>query len=788
MEHKQQDKNIELKEVLAPFLRHWYIYIICIILALLAVKIYGRYIVPQYNTTATILIKNDQKNNATPNGALSALSEINGMRSDGIDNELLILRSKRMLQNTIEDLNLYTTYKRKGNVLTTEVYRKSLPIEITVFPKDSTTKFNLTTTLKFNDKNFSIGPKEQLKTYNYNQAVPFDFGYIKVNKRQRALTNYINEPFLINIADAKTITHRLKQNLTVERYQNYKSAISISIINENKDKAVDVINELIRAFNEEAIADKNIEAKKTSEFINERISIINRELGGVESDIENFKQRNEIIDPVGSATEGISEVKQLSKEILDLDTKLEFISMYKNQVKKSGLNDILPSNILSEDSEVSSYISEYNKIVTQRNIQKKDATEENPVIKAQTEQLEQLKSAILTTIQKQNLLLQKQKDLLNARLGKYKSAISSAPKQERVLRSINRQQAIKENLYLLLLQKREENAIALATSADKAKIVDAPESVGPINKDLSIHYLWAALLGLLFPIGIIYLYTLLNTKIETRKDLTKIIGNYPMLGELPLLKKEDADAIVSQDSSTLSEAFRIIRTNLQYLLGKVKKGQGKAILITSTIKGEGKTFVSINIAHILSQLKDKKTIIIGADIRNPQLQRYYGEIRKKIGLTEYLYDDSIHASDIILTSPADNKTSIILSGAIPPNPTELIMSRRLKELIDELRTEFDYIVVDTAPLLLVSDTFYVSNLVDLSVIVTRSKFTEKGLIEFPMNAIKDQRIKHAAFILNGVKVNGSGYGYLSGNYGYGYGYHNEKKKGIWDKIFSLFKK
>lgn len=237
----------------------------------------------------------------------------------------------------------------------------------------------------------------------------------------------------------------------------------------------------------------------------------------------------------------------------------------------------------------------------------------------------------------------------------------------------------------------------------------------------------------------------------------------------------------------LSEAFRVIRTNLQFMLGDTQD-KGKVILVTSTIKGEGKTFSSINIAHILSQLNDKKTIIIGADIRNPQLQRYFPNSRKKIGLTEYLYDSTLTTDDIIITSASDNKTSIILSGAIPPNPTELIMSKRLGELIEVLKSKFDFIIIDSAPLLLVSDTYYISGLADLSVIVTRADFTDKQLIEFPLKAVKDKKIKHPAFILNDVSTKSSGYGYKYGyNYGYGYGYHNKKKKSFFKRIISKFK-
>ncbi|MBV7440780.1 polysaccharide biosynthesis tyrosine autokinase [Weeksellaceae bacterium TAE3-ERU29] len=787
IENKKTDNNIDIKEIITLYLRYWYVYIICVIIAIIAVRLYSRYIIPEYNTYATILIK-DNKQNYSPIENLSNFSGVNGLRYEEVDNELLVLRSKRLLKKVVENLNLYSTFHVEGNILSTEIYN-NLPIEIKVNEKDSTSTFSEDFILSFDNNNIYLQKNEEdeIKTYSYNQPIDFYFGNIQFLKKSSEIKKENN--IIVNIADSYTVANRLKSNLSANRYEDYSSAIIISMKSPQKEKAKDIINDLIVVFNNDAIADKNLENKKTLEFINERIKIINNELGGVEENLSSYKQDNKVIDPLSTAEESIGEIKSLSKEILDLSTKEEFTSIYKNQIKNASIDEVLPSNPLSQNSELAQYVSEYNKIVIERNIQKQNATDLNPIIQNKAEVLKQLKGAIINSIEKENNLLQRQKSLINNKLQKYQTRFGQIPEQERILRSINRQQSIKENLYLLLLQKREETAISLATSAEKAKIIDAPESIGPTNTDFTPYYLGATLLGLLLPIGIIYLSTLLNTKIETRKDLSKVIGDYPILGELPSLKKDDINNVVDKDLSILSEAFRIIRTNLQFMLGAENSEQGKAILVTSTIKGEGKTFVSINLGHILSQLEDKKTIIIGADIRNPQLQRYFSNSKRRIGLTEYLYDTTVELDDIIITSNFDNRTSMILSGAIPPNPTELIMNKRLGTLIDLLKTIYDYIIIDSAPLLLVSDTYYISGLVDLSVIVARSRFTEKQLLEFPLKATKDNKLKHPAFILNDVSSKSSGYGYKYGyNYGYGYGYHNKTKVSILSKLKSIFNK
>ncbi|QAR29929.1 polysaccharide biosynthesis tyrosine autokinase [Ornithobacterium rhinotracheale] len=783
MTENQKDNSLEIKEIIAPYLRYWYIYAICAILAVVGVKLYTRYIVPEYSTYATVLIKTGN-NNGGQGGALSAIQEVNGMRSEGIDNELLSLRSKRLLKKVIENLNLYTTLTRKGKVLETEVYGKESPLKIIVQPKDSIARFSENFALTYDDKNVYLTQGGKVGKYAYDLPIIFDFGSITFKKKSAKIGT---GEMQMNISDAQTVTDRLRGRIDANRFQNYQSAIILSMTNSEPEKAKDIILNLIEVFNEDAVDDKNMEARKTAAFVNERIKIINDELGGVEGEIENFKEDNQIVDPISGASESLTEMKALSKELLDLNTKEEFTNIYKNQIRNAPIDEILPSNILSQNAELSSYVSEYNKIVIERNVQKQAGTDLNPVIKGKTEQLHQLKDAIISSIQKEANLLKTQKDLINNKLKKYQTAFNRFPAQERILRSINRQQSIKENLYLLLLQKREENAIALATSADKAKLIDAPESSGPINLNFSTYYLGALLLGLLIPIGLVYLSTLLDTKIKGRKELSRLVGDYPILGELPSLKKEEANDVVTEDLSSLAESFRVLRTNLQFMLGASTNNEGKTILVTSTIKGEGKTFVSINLAHILSQLKDKKTVIIGADIRNPQLQRYFHGSRKNIGLTEYLYDKNVSIGDILIKSSYDNKTAMILSGAIPPNPTELIMSERLGELIQDLKQEFDFIIIDSAPLLLVSDTYHISHYADVCMIVVRSGFTDKQLLEHPLKAVEDHKIKHASFVLNDVNSRNSGYGY-GYNYGYGYGYHSKKKKSWYKKLLSKITK
>ena len=545
-----------------------------------------------------------------------------------------------------------------------------------------------------------------------------------------------------------------------------------------RKKAVDIINKLVEVYNREALDDKNIESRKTIDFIDSRISQIGKDLGTVENEKENFKENNNIVDIATEAGIGLQENSVAKGNQIELENQIELTNTLLNYIRSQRNYQLLPTNVGLNNSNAVSAINNYNALVIQRNTYLQDATVNNPVVVDITKQLNAIKEIIVESLEKgkQGLLLTRQN--YQAEQDKILGRISKIPAQEKQFRIIERQQKIKEGLYMLLLEKRETAAISLAVTADKARIIDtAYSSLKPVAPKKILFLLGATILGLLFPFAFIYAKEIWNDKISTKADIDKLSGNKPMIGEIPSLKKGQGELLSLNDMSPMAEAFRILSTNMNFMLLKSEKG--KVIFVTSSVKGEGKTFVSVNLALVLAS-SSKKVVLIGSDIRNPQLQRYAPEMKNAVGLTEYLHDSSVEAKDILQKTSFNPYCDIVYSGIIPPNPTELLTNGRYQLLLEELKNTYDYIVLDTAPLMLVTDSLLIADLADVTLYVTRSGYTEKSLIEFANNMMNEGKIKNFAFVLNDVKEENFGYG---NKYGYGYG---TEKKGLIQKIKNIF--
>jgi len=458
---------------------------------------------------------------------------------------------------------------------------------------------------------------------------------------------------------------------------------------------------------------------------------------------------------------------------LDVSTQMELSNTMIDYMKNADRDELLPANIGISNESVGSAVNNYNELILYRNKLLQTSTPKNPVVKSVNEQIAQMRNSILESLENsKNALRIAMKDL-NMQENIISSKISQVPAKEKIFRGIERQQTIKEQLYLFLLQQREEASIALAATADRAKIVDSaygPQE--PVSPKKSLIYLGALLAGLLVPFGGIYSFNLLNTKVKGRKDVERHLKSIPIIGEIPKVQKGDSDLIKHNDQSIMAEAYRIFRTNLQYLfINKLEKNEeGKSLIVTSTIKGEGKTFVAFNLALTLA-LTGKKVVLVGADIRNPQLQRYLPEhLKSKKGLTEYIVYEDLQVADVVAQSEYNENLNIIVSGAIPPNPAELLMQKRTSTLVEELRKQYDYIILDTAPAMLVTDTILINKLADITLYVVRADYTDRRLLDFAKDAIEDGRLTNVAMVLNNVALNNFGYGNK-----YGYAYSREER-------------
>ena len=721
--------------------------------------------------SASVLIKDAKSNPGSQDfAALRDISGFGKIGSNGVENEMELLKSKKMMRKVVQNLHLESTVYQKGKFKNTELYGKTSPIMVQVINEKPDTKYyKEPIELKISGNNITLSNKElaPLKT-TFDKTISLRFANIIITKNKDYVApKEATNDFLLNIASETQVTDSFQSNLKAALMNKDVTVIKMTMNYPEVNKAKDILNTLIRVYNNDAIEDKNSESKKTAEFIEERIRIIGNELGEVESRKERFKESNRITDLETEAKLGLQSSAEARGKLLEIDSQLEITNALLGYVNKQGTTAVLPGNVGLDNASATSNISAYNQLVLEKNRLLENATPQNPLVIDLTKQINSMRNSVVESLAKNRSALQVAKGNYETENKTIVGQISKIPSQEKTFREIERQQQIKENLYLLLLQKREETAVSLAVTAPKARDVDeAYVNPIPVAPKGSIVLLMGLMAGMLIPFIVIYLIRLFDDKVKDKKDLDKLSNGKTLLGEIPSLDRGQNELVMANDLTPMAEAFRIVITNMNFMLPKKEKG--KVVYVTSTVKGEGKTFVSVNLALTLASPKHK-VIIIGADIRNPQLQRYNPSRKGLDGLTEYLHNDDEKIEDIIHVSSFNKYCDVIYSGSIPPNPADLLSNGRFEILIDQLKPIYEYIIVDTAPLMLVTDTFLNADLADATLYVTRSGFTEKSLIDFANKQINSKRIRNAAFILNDVSKDNLGYG---NKYGYGYGVDN----------------
>ncbi len=773
----------ELREILKPYLKKWKWFVwgplIMGILTFLLLKTMQS----NYQVTSTVLIKDAKNTSGGDLGSLaSSLSPFGGMASESVDNEVLVFQSKNLMASVVRELDLQTAVFQPGFFRNTELYRESSPVMVKVINEKPDEKFfkkPLKVHIEGDQLTLSSPELETELRSQFGKTISLPFASIMILKNTkydiRKTDDENLKDVLITVAPFDKAVEDYQKLLEADLANKDVTVIQLAMKYPEQQKAKDILNGLVADYNRDALMDKNEEARKTAAFIDGRILQIGKDLGNVEDEKERFKEQNKIVDINTEAGININKSVETKSRIFEIENQIDLTNSLLQVIQRQGNAEILPSSTGLDNASAAGAIGNYNALVMERNRLLQNATGQNPLVKDLTRQISEVKTGIIESLVKGRSNLMLTKNNIQQEQEKADSKIAKVPAQEKLFRSIQRQQEIKENLYLMLLQKREENNITLAMNSEKARVIDkAYASLKPVSPKKMLMLLAGLIIGGLIPAGIIYLQQLFDNKVKSKHDLEKLTGETPVIAEIPNTGK-DSDMVQLNDLSPLAESFRILTTNLNFMLPK--EDTGKAVMVTSTIKGEGKTFVSVNLALTLASPK-RKVVIVGSDIRNPQLQRYNKKSKGYTGLTEYLYEEDMDVEKIIHRSEFNPYLDVIYSGSIPPNPTELLSNGRYGQLVDVLREKYDYVILDTAPLMLVTDTFLISGVADLTLYVTRSKVTEMPFIDFAENNIRTGKIKHVAFLVNDVHKEFMGYGNK-----YGYGYGATEKKSFLHRIF-----
>lgn len=791
---EQSEEQVNIQELLFRYLIHWPWFVVSIIICIACAWGYLRLTTPIYNISATVLIKDEKKG-----GGASMSSDLEKMGLEGfvssssnVDNEIEVLRSKSLAREVVNNLGLFVTYMDEDEFPSKELYHTS-PVLVSLTHQEAD---KLPGRMEINmilqptgalGVQITVGEKEYRKQFDKLPAVfPTDEGTVAffANNdtlsavcpenitKERHITAFINRPF--------SVLKEYVNSLSIAPTSKTTSVVVISLENTNTRRGRDYINKLLEMYNINANNDKNEVAQKTAEFIDERIGIISKELGSTEQDLENFKRSAGITDLSSEAQIALTGNAEYEKKRVENQTQINLV-MDLQRYMKGNEYEVLPSNIGLQDAASAGAIDRYNQMLVERKRLLRTSTENNPTIINLDTSIRAMRTNVQATLDATLKGLQITKEDLAREASRYSRRINDAPTQERQFVNIARQQEIKSGLYLMLLQKREENAITLAATANNAKIIDeALADDNPISPKKTIVYLAALVLGVGLPVGVIYLIGLTKFKIEGRADVEKLTS-LPVVGDIPLAdEKTGSIAVFENQNNLMSETFRNVRTNLQFMLENGKN----VILVTSTISGEGKSFISANLAISLSLL-GKKVVIVGLDIRKPGLNKVFNIPKKEHGITQYLTNTTANLMDFVQPSDINKNLFILPGGTVPPNPTELLARGGLEKAIETLKANFDYVILDTAPVGMVTDTLLIGRVADLSVYVCRADYTHKAEFTLINELAENNKLPNLCIAVNGLDLNSRKYGYYYGYgkygkyYGYGkrYGYGYGEKHG-----------
>ncbi|KGF57397.1 GumC family protein [Prevotella melaninogenica] len=784
LEVNKGNSSFDFATLYRTIVLNWYWFVLSLIIFGSLGAIYLRYVTPMYQSTAKLLIKGESNSNRR-GSSLQNMSNLGIIsNSTGIDNEMEILTSHSIAEDAIRDLKLYVNYSTKGRVKDIILYRNqplnvdvdqahlerlNAPINLSITRDSLTYTVTGTYYVPTNDNSYEGPYSINRKFTNLPATIATRAGIITIS------SNYGHSLKNADVLNVSILSPKMASNKYVNELQVVQTAKSTSIAqlqltDEVPQRSLDYLKQLANVYNRQANEDKNTIALRTDKFINDRLGKINAELGKTEGQLQNYKQQNGIVELKMNAGNSVANQNSSELKLAEVETQIELFNTIAREVESSSrnLSQVIPSNVGLDDQSSTSLINKYNELVLERNRLLRSASESSPVVEPLTAQIRELNGNIRRAIGAARQNLQIQRDAVLSQVNKFNEQVAETPQQERMLTQIDRQQEVKSGLYLMLLQKREENNISLAATVDKGKLIDDPQLLGKISPKSTSIMLVALLIGLVLPALVILILQFFRYKIEGHDDVARLT-KLPIIADVAIASnnaKGKADIVVHENQNNqMEEIFRSMRTNLQFML---KEGQ-KVVLFTSSTSGEGKTFNAANLS-VSFGLLGKKVILIGLDIRRPRLAELFGINDHKHGITNLLVKDNPTIEDIyeqILPSGVNKNLDLLMAGPIPPNPAELIARNSLDIIINLLKEKYDYIMIDTAPVGLVTDTLQIARVADASIYMCRADYTPKSSFNLINALANEKKFPNMAIVLNGIDMSKRKYSYYYGYGGYG---------------------
>ena len=784
VEEDSEQSSFNFQKLYTIFILNWKWFVLSIIICLGCSYLYLRYKSPVYATSAKLLIKDDSNNkSASAKDAISGMVDFGIISSNyGVDNEIEILNTRTLAAEAVRDLKLYTSYWKKGRVKNVILY-KNQPINVDV-DAAHLEKLNapISMSIERDENKYIVKGKYYVSVDETTVEGPFKFektlAGIPATIMTKAGTLFFTsgktrmkdgDVMKVVIVSPMMMAAQYSSALSLEQTCKTSTTLNMQLNDKNIQRGIDYLRQLVICYNRQANEDKNEIAIRTEAFVNDRLEKINSELNSTEGQLENYKKRNRLVELKVDAKESVTNLSSYEQKLNEAATQISLINSLIQFAERPGNKyQVLPSNIGLRDEASISLINDYNKVALERNRLLRTASESSPVVEELTSQLKDMNSSIRMALSQAKRNLEIQRNAVASQYGQYNQEVSRTPEQERILTQIGRQQEVKSGLYLMLLQKREENSISLAATADKGKLVELPQYVGKVSPKTNIILLLGLILGIAIPSLVLYLLQFFRYRIEGHDDVESLT-DIPIIADVAVANdaaKTRADIVVHEnENNQMEEIFRSMRTNLQFMM----KPEDKVVMFTSSTSGEGKTFNAANLA-ISFALLGKKVVLVGLDIRKPRLAELFEIDNHHTGITKLLVKDDPTWNDVqkeILPSEINKNLDLLMAGPIPPNPGEIVTRPSLEKVLNLLKENYDYILVDTAPVGLVTDTLQIGKLVDATVFMCRADYTPKAAFN-AINMFKaEKKLKNMAIVINGIDMSKKKYGYYYGVGKYG---------------------